>query len=159
MQNLRAAFAFARGHIFPHLPIHRRLQTVLDCHRAALDEKIALQRRQTDYAFKGLDKFRVSLRVHVRVGDFDFRGAKKIALHCGIIKVWMIKSHRHRAKESVEVDEPFVADGVVQVGAPTLVEIDYDFEAIEQDMLLDGFENLRRRYCFLFLALCGAASR
>ena len=71
----------------------------------------------------------------------------------------MIESDRHRAKEPVKIDESFVRDGIVQVGTPTLVEIDHDLEAIEQDMLLDCFENLRRRYCFLFFALCGAASR
>ena len=112
--------------------------------RAALDEKITLQRRQTDHALEGLHKFRVALRVNIRVGDFDFRRAKKIALHCGIIKVRMIKSDRHRAEESVEIDEPFVGDGVVQIGAATFVEIDNDLETIEQDMLLDFFENFRR---------------
>ena len=105
MQNLSAAFAVTRRHVFAHLPIHRRLQTIFDCQRAALDKKIALQRRQTDYAFEGLHKFRVSLRINIRVGDFDFRRTKKIALHCGIIEVWMIKSDRHRAEKSVEIDE------------------------------------------------------
>src|SRR4029077_5310476 len=109
----RAALAMARRHVFAHLPIHRRLQTVLDCRRAALDEKITLQWRQTDHALEGFYKLCVVLRVNVRVGDFDFCRTKEIALHTGIIKVWMIESDRHRAEESVEVDEPFVGDRVV----------------------------------------------
>ena len=159
MQNLRAAFAVARRHVFANLPVHRRFQTVLDRHRAAFDEKITLQRRQTDHALESLHKLRVVLRVNIRVRDFDFCRAKQIALHRGIVKVWMIKSYRHRAEESVEIDKPFVSDGIVQICAATFVEIDNDFETIEQDMLLDRFENFRRHYCFLFFALCGAASR
>src|SRR5436309_11951884 len=105
MQNLRAAFAFARGHVFAHLPIHGRLQTVLDRQCAALDKKVTLQWRQTDYTLKGLHKLRVVLRVNIRVGDFDLCRTKEIALHRGIIEVRMIESDRHRAKESVEIDE------------------------------------------------------
>src|SRR5436305_12346741 len=113
MQDLRAALAMACRHVLAHLPIHCRLQTILDCQRAALDEKITLQRRQTDYALKGLDKLRVALRVNVGVGDFDFRRTEKIALDCGIIKIRVIEPDRHRAKESIEIDERFVGDGVV----------------------------------------------
>ena len=135
---------FARGYVFSHLPIHCRLQTILDCGRAALDEKITFQRRQPDYTFEGLHKFRIALRVDVRVGDLDFRRTKKVALHCRIIKVRMIESNRHRPEESVEIYERFVGDGVVQIWAATSVEIDNDLETIEQDVLLDFFENLRR---------------
>src|ERR1700724_1533006 len=103
----------ARRHVFAHLPIHRRFQTVLDCQRAALDEKITLQRGQTDYPLEGVYKLCVVLRVNVRVGDFYFSRTKEIALHRGIIKVWMIESDRHRAEESVEIDEPLVSDRVV----------------------------------------------
>src|SRR5207244_5238112 len=161
MQNLPTPFAFARGHVFAHLPIHRRLQTVLDRQRAALDKKVTFQRRQTDHAFERLDKFRVVLRVNVRVGDFDLCRTKEIALHRGIVEVWMIESDRHRAEKSVEIDEPFICDGVVQVRSSTFVEIHYDLEAIEQDMLLDCFEDFRWRYSPAtagFFALCGAAS-
>src|SRR5213076_3439131 len=44
MQNLCAAFAVARCHVFAHLPVHRRLQTIFDRERAAFDEKITLER-------------------------------------------------------------------------------------------------------------------
>ena len=115
MQNLRAAFAMTRGHVLAHLPIHRRLQTILDCERAALDEEIAFQRRQTDDALKGFHKFRVSLRINIRVRDFDFRRTKQIALHCRIIEVRMIKSNRHRAEKSVEINESLVGDGIIQI--------------------------------------------
>ena len=115
VQNLRTAFAMTRRHVFAHLPIHRRLQAILDCQRAALDEKIMFQRPQTDDALEGFYKLRISLRINIRVGDFDFRRPKKIALHCGIIKVRMIKSNRHRAEKSVEINESFARDGVVQI--------------------------------------------
>src|SRR5947208_12854401 len=104
MQNLSATFPMTRGHVFAYLPIHRRLQTILDCGRAALDEKITFQRGQTDHALEGFYKLRVSLRINIRVGDFDFCRPKKIALHCRIIKVRMIESDRHRAEKSVEID-------------------------------------------------------
>ena len=61
MQDLRAALAMARRHVLAHFPIHRRLQTILDRHRAALDEKVTLQRRQPDYSLEGLYKLRISL--------------------------------------------------------------------------------------------------
>src|SRR5438067_11578735 len=44
MQHLRAALAMAGSHVLANLPIHRRLQTILDCQRTALDEKITIQR-------------------------------------------------------------------------------------------------------------------
>src|SRR5437867_7332350 len=113
MQSLGAALAAARRHVLAYLPIHRRLQTILDCHCATLDEKITLQRGQTEHAPKGLHKLRVVFRVNVRFGDSDLCRTKEIALHRGIIKVWMIESDRHRAEESVEIDEAFVSDGVV----------------------------------------------
>ena len=47
MQDLGAAFAAAGRHVLAHLPIHRGLERVLDRERAAFDEKIALERRQT----------------------------------------------------------------------------------------------------------------
>src|SRR2546427_8511639 len=52
MQDLGSAFAVTSSHVLPHFPIHRCLQTILDRERAALDKKVALQRRQPDYTFK-----------------------------------------------------------------------------------------------------------
>src|SRR5581483_1313136 len=161
MQNLCSSFSTAGSHVLSHLPVHRCLQTILDRQRAALDEKITLQPRETDHALKGLDKFGVAVGVNVRVGDFDFCRAKKIALYCRIIKIRVIEPDRHRAEESVEINELFSRDGVVQIGTPTLIEIDYDFEAVEQDVLLDCFEDFRRYYCPAtagFFAFCGGAS-
>jgi hypothetical protein len=60
MQNLRAAFAVTCGHVLPDFPIHRRLQTILHRKRAALDEQIMLERRQTDDALKRRYKFSVA---------------------------------------------------------------------------------------------------
>jgi hypothetical protein len=60
MQNLRAAFAVTCGHVLPDFPIHRCLQTILHRKRAALDEQITLERRQTDDALKRRDKFSVA---------------------------------------------------------------------------------------------------
>src|SRR5437763_14687342 len=88
MQNPAAALAAARRHVLSYLPIHRRFQTVLDCHCATLDEKITLQRGQTEHAPKGLHKLRVVFRVNVRVGDFDLCRTTAIALHRRIIKSW-----------------------------------------------------------------------
>src|SRR5438552_6688254 len=159
MQNLCAAFAVARCHVFAHLPVHRRLQTIFDRERAAFDEKITLERRQTNHALECRHKFSVVLRVNIRVGDFDFRRSKKIALNTGLVEVWVIKSYWHRAEETVEINEAFARDGIVQIRAATFVEIDYNLETIEQDMLFDRFENASRCYCLLFFALHSAASR
>ena len=67
----------------------------------------------------------------------------QIALNRRIIKIGMIESDRVRSEKSVKIDQWFIGDGVIQIGAPTLVEIDNDLETIEQDMLLDLFENFR----------------
>src|SRR5258705_7611839 len=60
MQNLGAAFAVTCGHVLPDFPIHRCLQAILYRKRAALDEQITLERRQTDDALKRRDKFSVA---------------------------------------------------------------------------------------------------
>src|SRR5207248_11570859 len=97
MQNLGAALAAARRHVLAYLPIHRRLQTILDCHCATLDEKITLQRGQTEHAPKGLPKLRAVFRVNARVGEFDVCRTQTIALHRGLTNVWMIDSDSHGA--------------------------------------------------------------
>ena len=159
MQNLRAALPMTGRHVLANFPIHRRFQTIFDRKRAAFDKQIAFQRAQTDHALERFHKFGVAFRVNIRVRDFDFRRTQKIALNFGLVEVRMIKSDWHRAEESVEIDEPFARHGVVQIGAATFVEIDDDLETIEQNVLLDRFENTCRRYRFWFFALWGAASR
>ena len=59
MQNLGAAFPTTGGHVFAHLPIHRRLQRVLDRERAAFDKQVAIERRQSGHARKRFHKLRV----------------------------------------------------------------------------------------------------
>ena len=81
MQNLGAAFTATGSHVLAHFPIHRGLERVLDRERAAFDEEIALERRQTSDARKRFDKFRVAFRINIRVRDLDLRGAQEIGLH------------------------------------------------------------------------------
>src|SRR5262249_3116276 len=81
MQNLRAAFAMTCGHVLADFPIHCCLQTILHRERAALDEQITLEWRQTDDALKRRDKFSVAGRVNIRVCDLHFRRTQKIALY------------------------------------------------------------------------------
>src|SRR6266436_7728873 len=64
MQNLCAAFAVTRSHVLPDFPIHRCLQTILHRKRAALDEQITLEWRQTKDALKRRHKFSVPSRVN-----------------------------------------------------------------------------------------------
>ena len=71
----------------------------------------------------------------------------------------MIKADRHRAEEAIEINQPPIAGGIVQIRAATFFQIDDNLEAVEQDVLLDYFENTRWRYSFFSLALCGAVSR
>ncbi len=162
MQNLGAAFAPARRHVLAHLPIHRGLERVLDRERAAFDEEIAFERRQTGHPRECFDKFRVAFGINIRVRDLDLRGAQEIGLHLGALEMRMIESDRIRAKEAVEIDQALVVDRVVQIGAAAFLEIDHDLEAIEQDVLLETFQDAGCVVIFilrLWLALADAAPR
>src|SRR5206468_5675163 len=159
MQDLGAALPVTSGHVLADFPNHRCLQTILDRERAAFDKQIALKRRQTDDPLERRNKLRVPDGVNVRVGDLNFRRTQKILSHLRLVEVRMIKADRHRTEEPVEVDQLPTVDCVVQVGATTFVGIDYDFETIEQEMLLYCLENVRWRDLLLFFALCGSVSR
>ena len=91
MQNLRAALAAAGRHVLAHLPIHRRLQRVLDRERAAFDEEIALERRQSGDTRESFDKSRVAFRINVRVRDLDLGRAQQIGLTSGLSKCGWLK--------------------------------------------------------------------
>src|SRR5207244_8384478 len=99
MQYLGPALAVTRSHVLANFPVHRCLQTILDCECAALDKEIAFQRRKPDYTVKRLDKFRVAGGVNVRVCDLDFRGTQKISSHFRIVEVRMVKPNRHGAEK------------------------------------------------------------
>ena len=159
MQNLRAAFAITCGQVFAHLPIHCRLQTIFDRKRAALDKKITIERRQTDDVLERLHKFRVVLRVNIRVRDFDFGRAQEVDLHRRIIEIWMIKADRHRAEKAIEINQPPIAGDIVQIRTATFFQVNDDLETVEQNVLPNRLEHVRRRHSFLFFALCGAASK
>ena len=115
MQNLSAAFAVTGRHVFPHLPIHRRFQRVLDCERAPFDEQIFFERRQSGNARKSLHKFSVGLRINIRVRHFRFGRAQKIALHIRLIEIGMIKSNRHRPEKTVKIDQAVAVGRVVKI--------------------------------------------
>src|SRR5262245_966795 len=115
MQHLRAAFAVPRGHVLPYFPIHRRFQTILHGQRAAVDEQITLERRQTDDALKRRDKFSVTSRINIRVGNLHFRRAQQIALYLRIIEMWVVKPDGRGSKEAVEIDEAAIIDSVLQI--------------------------------------------
>src|SRR2546421_503130 len=87
--------------------------------RSALDKKIAIERRQTDDVLERLHKFRLVLRVNVRVRDFDFGRAQEVDLHRRIIEIWMIKADRHRAEKAIEINQPPIAGGIVQIRTAT----------------------------------------
>src|SRR5947209_13091271 len=105
MQDLSPALAATRGHVLAHLPIHRRLQAVLDRERAAFDEEIAIERGITGNAHESLDELRVLLRVDIGVRDLCFRRAEQFLLNFGVVEVGMIEPYRHRPEEAVEVDQ------------------------------------------------------
>src|SRR4029453_13654744 len=115
MQNLRAASPRTWGHVFAAFPIHPCLQTILPRKRAALDEQITLERRQTDDALKRRYKFSVAGRVNIRICNLHFRRAQQIALYLRLVEVRMVKPYRHRSKKSVEIDKPAITDSVVQI--------------------------------------------
>src|SRR6266571_4161803 len=159
MQDLRAALVRQLpDYVLAHLPIHRRLQTILYSKRAALDKKVALQRRQPHYALERRYKLGVALRINIRVRDLDFRRAQQIASHLRFIEMRMVESDRHRAEKSVKINQSAIIDCVVQIRAAAFVEIDDDLETIEQDVLLDGVEHDRWRDWSLSFALCGSVS-
>ena len=105
MQNLRAPFAPPCRHVFAHLPIHRRLQTIFDRERASFDKEVTFERGQTGNPAKCFDKTCVPLRVNIRVRDLDLGRTQQIALHLVALKIGMIEAHRHGAEKSVEIDE------------------------------------------------------
>jgi hypothetical protein len=92
---------------------HRRFQTVFDRERAAIDEEISLERRQTDDARKNFDEFGVGFGVNIGVRDFDFGGARKLPLNIDIVEVRMIETDRERTEEAVEIDETMAVGRVI----------------------------------------------
>ena len=115
MQNFRAAFAAPRGQVLPDLPIHGGLERVFNGEGAALDEEVALERRQTRDAHERLHKFRVGGRVNVGVRDFDLRARRRSALTSGALEIRMIESDRHRSEKAVEIDQTLIVDLVIQI--------------------------------------------
>ena len=105
MQNLGAAFAATGRHVFAHLPIHRRLQRVLDRERAAFDEEIALQRRQSGDAGESFDKSRVAFRINIRVRDLDLAARSKSRFTSGLLEIRMVEADGERAEKPVEIDQ------------------------------------------------------
>ncbi len=149
----------AGGEIFADLPVHRRLECVLDRERAAFDEEHPLERRHPDDAPEGFDKARVAFRVNIRVRDLDLGRGEQIGFHFRLIEVRMIKPDRIRAEKTVEIDQAMIMRRVVKIGALALLEIDHDAKTVEQDMLGDLIEDAGFRSGFQCLALTGAAWR
>ena len=149
MKDLRAAFAFSGSHIFAHLPIHRRLQTILDRERAAFDEEVTRERRKRRDAGEGFDKFCVGLRVNIRVRDLHCRGPEQLVLHRRFVEMRMIITDRNRAKKSVEIDQAFAGDRVVNVRTAAAFEIENNLEAIHQDVLFERLERVSRAPIFI----------
>ena len=144
MQDLGAALAMAGRDIFSDLPIHRRLERVLDREGAAFDEEITLERRQPTHPGKGFDKLGVARRVNIRVRDLDRRGAGQFLLHCRLLEMRMIVADRHRTEEAVEIDQARIGRSIVQIGAAAFLVIEHNAKAIEQNMLLEGLQGARR---------------
>src|SRR4029450_13213582 len=115
MHTLGAAFPMTCGHVLADFPIHRCLQTILHRKRAALDEQITLERRQTDDALKRSYEFSVPGPVNIRICNLHFRRAQQIALYLRLVEVRMVKPYRHRSKKPVEIDKPAINDSVVQI--------------------------------------------
>ena len=157
MDDFGAAFAATGGQVLAHLPIHRGLERVLDRERAALDEEVSVQRRQTDDAPERLHETRVTFRVNVRVGDLDLGRAQQVCLHLGPIKMGMIESDRVGAEEAVKIDHASLVGRVVEIGAVAFLEIDDDAKAVEEDVLGDLIEDPGLRGSLW--ALAGAAWR
>jgi hypothetical protein len=71
------------SHVFAHLPIHRRLQRVLDRERAAFDKQVAIERRQSGHARKRFHKLPRMTRINIRVRDFEFGRAQQVLFTSG----------------------------------------------------------------------------
>src|SRR5438067_2486299 len=93
------------------------------------------------HAHERLNKFSVGSGVNVRVRDLDLRAAEKIGFHLRLLEMRMIETHRIRAEKSVEIDQALIVDRVVQIRAAAFFEIDHDLETIEQDVLLERFQD------------------
>ena len=158
MQNLRAALAAPGGHVFAHLPIHRRLERVLDRERAAFDKEHALERRHPDDPPERLDKTGVAFGVNVGVRDLDLRRAQQVGFHLRLIEVRMIETNRVRAEKSVEIDQASIVRGVVEIRTLALFEVDHDAKTVEQNMLGDLIEDAGLGLGFGFLARPGRAA-
>ena len=62
MEYLCAARTMSGGQVFPHFPIHRRLEGVFHGERPAFNEEITLQRRQPHHAAERAHERRVGDR-------------------------------------------------------------------------------------------------
>src|SRR6267142_2294118 len=74
MNDLSSALTPAGGQIFPHFPIHRCLERVLDCERASFDEEVTFQRLQSHYPRKSLNEICKLHRVNIRIRNLHLRG-------------------------------------------------------------------------------------
>ena len=54
----------------------------------------------------------------------------------------MIETNRHRTEEAVEIDQPLSGDGIMNVGAAAVFEIEHDLEPIHQDVLAQAFQRV-----------------
>src|SRR5207237_149112 len=143
-QDLHPALAAARREIFSHLPIHRRLQGVLDAERAAVDEEITVERRKTRDAAERAHEIPEVDRVNVRVRRLRPRGFGQIALHARLVEVRMIEPERHRAVKTVEVEQLAAAHGVDEIWPAAFAQVDDDAEAVDENMLLQFPDDVLR---------------
>src|SRR5262249_32390994 len=146
MQDFCAAFAASGCQVFPHLPIHRGFEGVLDRQRPALDKEIALQRRQAHHAAKSLHESAQGSGANVRIGNLELCGIQQPGLYLGLRKVVMTVSNRQGRKKPVEIEELAAGYRIHQVGSPALLNINDDLKSVEQNMLLElGNDSLWRK--------------
>src|SRR5947207_1126845 len=65
----------------------------------------------------------------------------------------MIKSDRHRAEETVKIDQPMTVGRVVKIRAAALFLIEDNFKTVEQNMIAQHVEHTRRIDSFFIFAL------
>jgi hypothetical protein len=131
VEDLRAALAGeAARAVAPHLPVHRRLERVLDPEGAALDEECVLEVRGHGDARERLHEPRVLDGVDVGQGRLELRHPRQDADELRVLHLRVVVADRGRAEERHEVEVLAVVAAVVDPGAVAPLVVEDEIEAV-----------------------------
>jgi len=144
VEDFGADFSAAGGQVLANLPVHGGLERVFDGEGAALDEEVSRQFGEADDAGEGVNEAGVLGRVDVGVGDLEQGGIEQVLADVGPVEVGVVEADGYGGIETVQVEEGTVVVGVVESAASAAGRVEHQFEAVEQDVLLEIGQNAGR---------------